>query len=348
MKTAQFDTPGPLWVQIRNPAGSVRLVNHGEPVTAVEIRVRDRRIDDQSATEILERVRVACTERQGGQQVVVEVPERHQDRPWFSWGSDDHVALSIEVRVPPGAHVDVSAASASVELVGRYGDASVHTASGNVALEQIDGQLAVHTASGSVRVDRVGASGSVQTASGSVTVGSAGSTLEVKTASGGVAVGDVSDALGVTSASGSVAVGTVKGHLEVKSASGSVAVGEAGRGLEVNAVSGSVEIGTAEGDCHIETASGGQRFKRLGTGRARLRSVSGRIVVGVAPGIAVRVDVQTLSGPISSEIEISADDIEGDSDDDADAGDEAVGVCEGAQLDLRVNTVSGGVKLLRA
>lgn len=333
MKTEQFDTPGPVRVRVENEAGFVRFVNHDQPVTTIEVSLLD-------ATDpaFLDAVRVAGNRRGDGHEIIVEVPKATASEPGrWAWRRNlNQPRVGVLVRVPPMATPDVSTASAPVTLEGRYGDTELHTASGKVQADLIEGRLRAATASGSVTASSVTGPATVNTASGSVKVESLLATGSINTASGRVGVGEAREELRIRSASGSVTVDRAYSGLSAQTASGSVDVGTVGGGLEIKTASGSVQVETVEGSYRIETVSGSQRVQRcLGGGEARLRSVSGRVVIGVAPGIAVHVDAQTLTGPISSEIELS----------DGPEPEEGSGV---PSLDLRVNTVSGEVKLLRA
>lgn len=331
MKTQQFETPGPVHVRVDNPAGFVRFANHDRPVTEVELSLLDGSADPAFADAI----RVECREQGHGHAITVEVPKTNEQGRWSWWRSFNQIRVGVLVRVPPGATTDVSTASAVVTLDGRYGESDLHTASGSVEVGHVEGQLRARTASGSVAVSSATGPVTVNTASGSVKVASMLGAGTITTASGSVGVGEAREELHIRTASGSVTVDDALGGLSSQGASGSVTVGTVRGGLDVKTASGSVQADSVEGSYRIETVSGSQQVERcLGGGEARLRSVSGRVVVGVAPGIAVHVDAQTLTGPITSEIELS----DGP---EPEAGDSP-------SLDLKVNTVSGEVRLVRA
>lgn len=332
MKTEQFGTPGPVHVRVDNRAGFVRFVNHDGPLTQIELSLLDKSTD----AALLDAIRVECNERGAGHEITVEVP-KPGDQGRLAWLRNFRQGrVGVLVRLPPLATVDVSTASAEVTLEGRYGDTEIHTASGRVEVEHVEGELRAATASGSVRVSSVTGPVTVNTASGSVVVGSVRASGSITSASGSVGVKEAHGQLRIRTASGSVSVDDAAGGLSAHAASGSVTVGTVRGGLEIKTASGSARAGSVEGDYRIETVSGSQRVQRcLGGGEARLRSVSGSVVVGVAPGVAVHVDAQTLTGPISSEIQLSD-------------GPEPGGDEECPSLDLRVSTVSGEVKLVRA
>jgi Putative adhesin len=174
--------------------------------------------------------------------------------------------LDIRVIVPPGSAVDADVKSADVQLSGRLGHVEVNSASGDVALEHAD-ELHVRTASGDVAGRSVGANASVNTASGDLRLESIDGSVEL------------------ASASGDVEVGHVVGDARVRSASGDVVV---------KAADGSIGVRTASGDIRIDV---------LRRGSAEIDTASGDVELGVATGTAAWLDVQALSGRVSSTLE---------------------------------------------
>ena len=80
--------------------------------------------------------------------------------------------------------------------------------------------------------------------------------------------------------------------------------------------------------------SGNVRVLALGEGALHVRSVSGDVAVGVATGVDLHVDVETLSGTVHSDIPL----------DDA----PAPGRRPETRVDLSVRSVSGNVEIGRA
>ncbi len=232
-----------------------------------------------------------------GHRVLVEVPARSGLlRPWLKRGTSVRVA----VRLPEGAAVQIETAGGEVTALGRLGQTSVLTASGDVSIERIDADLRVRTASGDVIVAAVSGEASIHTASGDVRGG------------------------------------TIEGDGEIKTASGDVRVEAAGGGLMVQTASGDVSTGHLAAGCLVKTASGDLRVGCLSGGRAELETVTGDIEVAVARGALVAVDAVTVSGSLSSEIDLEAEAPELPGEDDM------------ACLDLHARTVSGDLKIERA
>ena len=85
-------------------------------------------------------------------------------------------------------------------------------------------------------------------------------------------------------------------------ASGDLEVGAAGNRVEVKGTSGSVRLGELSHGARIMNVSGDVRVLSVDRGTLHVRSVSGDVSVGVAEGVDLHVDVETMSGAVNSEI----------------------------------------------
>jgi DUF4097 and DUF4098 domain-containing protein YvlB len=90
-----------------------------------------------------------------------------------------------------------------------------------------------------------------------------------------------------------------------------------------------VNIGTAGASVTANTASGDVRVSRVASGEANVKAVSGDVMVGVAPGAGVYLDLSSLSGRITSQLE------------ETDGGDDV-------SLRVTCRTVSGDIRIARA
>jgi DUF4097 and DUF4098 domain-containing protein YvlB len=154
--------------------------------------------------------------------------------------------------------------------------------------------------------------------------------VSARSASGDAILEDA-DTVGFTTASGDLTAGSVAGSLTTKSASGDVDVRSVGETASVNTVSGDVRLGRSEGDVKIQTVSGDVDLEAVG-GSVVVGSVSGDVEVAALPGLVLRIDAQSVSGTMRSELEV---------------GDEPAGPGE-ESVDLRVRTVSGDVRVARS
>jgi DUF4097 and DUF4098 domain-containing protein YvlB len=141
--------------------------------------------------------------------------------------------------------------------------------------------------------------------------------LESKSASGDLVVnGEIEQDATVKTVSGDVRLDRVGGELRFTTVSGDLTVRSVGKGIEGKAVSGDVRVESAR------------------EGRVVVQSVSGDIEVGVEAGTNLDVDAGSVSGDLSSEVQL------GNEPGGADA--------DGPTLVVRGKTVSGDFRVFRA
>ena len=155
---------------------------------------------------------------------------------------------------------------------------------------------------------------------------------DVKTASGDVEIEQVAGETKITSASGDIELGAADGKTAVNTASGDVEIGRTSGSLKANLVSGDLTVREAEGPIETHTVSGDQRLEAVASGTVASNSVSGDILVRVRRGSTVWMDVRSLSGETTSDLEAS----------DGPPADES------KLVELRLNTVSGDIQIERA
>jgi DUF4097 and DUF4098 domain-containing protein YvlB len=177
-----------------------------------------------------------------------------------------------------------------------------------------------------------------------------GADVQVSTASADVDGRGSFGALRAELASGDLRFAELAGQVEVKSASGDVALERVGAGAKVSTASGDMRIGFVEGEATlrsasgdvtvdeanssvtVQTASGDQRLGAVASGRVTMQSASGDQTVGIRTGSRVRIDVRSMSGDTTSELEIEDTPALGD----------------GPEVELRATSMSGDVRILRA
>ena len=170
------------------------------------------------------------------------------------------------------------------------------------------------------------------TASADVTATGRLGEVEMKTASGDVAVEHVAG-LRVQSASGNVRGATVDGEARLQTVSGDVRLGTVAGPLTATLVSGDFTIEDAHTDLSAKTVSGDQRIGAIREGEIKVQSVSGDVRLGVRPGTRLHIDANSVSGDVSSDLDVK------DRPSEAPSGTEAR---------LQIKTVSGDVEITRA
>lgn len=251
-----FDTPQPITATVEISAGSVRLVASDRDDTVVEVRPRDgSRSHDIKAAE---QVRVDFN---NGMLAVAS-------QRGFSFPRRGEVV--VDIALPSGSRLNVSAASAMITADGRYDECKFASASGDLAVGSVVGNLKADTASGGITVGDINGSASLSTASGDATIGDLDGGVKFQAASGSLTVRRLHGNLNARTASGDVTVATaVNGGVSAQTSSGEVVVGVAegtAAQLDLRTVSGEVRNlltpsdGPAAGDetlvVHARTGSG--------------------------------------------------------------------------------------------
>jgi DUF4097 and DUF4098 domain-containing protein YvlB len=137
----------------------------------------------------------------------------------------------------------------------------------------------------------------------------------------------------VDTASGDVRLAAVDGRLEVNTASGDLRVDFVAEDVRVNSASGDITVGEAEHDAKIRTASGDIVIRSAVRGKIDITSASGDVEVGIRRGSEVFIDASSMSGDMSSELDVS---------------DAPPPESDGPNIDLRARTMSGDVTVRRA
>ena len=159
-----------------------------------------------------------------------------------------------------------------------------------------------------------------------------GTRVDARTASADVRGRGRFGEISIDSASGDLAFENVDGRFEANTASGDVDVEFVGDVLRVNSASGDVTIGESEQDARIRTASGDIKIRSAVRGKIDITSASGDVEVGIRRGSSVYMDASSMSGDMSSELDVS----------------DSPPVSDGPAVDFRARTMSGDVTVRRA
>jgi DUF4097 and DUF4098 domain-containing protein YvlB len=159
-----------------------------------------------------------------------------------------------------------------------------------------------------------------------------GTTIDANVASATVEGRGRFGAVDVNTASGDVTFEEVGGRLKVNTASGDVDIKHVSGEAKINSASGDVTVGEADADMRVGTASGDQEVRSAASGKVELQSASGDVEVGIRRGSKVFMDLSSMSGDTTSELELGDAPPEGD----------------GPLVDLRVRTMSGDITIRRA
>jgi hypothetical protein len=167
--------------------------------------------------------------------------------------------------------------------------------------------------------------------------------VSARTASGDLRLDTVTGKLQVKTASGDVFVSAIEDEGTVVTVSGDLDIGRAERTLNLRSVSGDVEVGKVRGPVSVASTSGDIDLRDVEAGDVRVQTVSGDARIGVGRGTRVWIDATTVSGELGSELGLSDQAPEAES--EARAGEAET---YGEVVPLHVKTVSGDVSIVRA
>jgi hypothetical protein len=156
-------------------------------------------------------------------------------------------------------------------------------------------------------------------------------TFDVKTASGDVTIEEATGDVTLKTVSGDVNLTAGRAGARVNSVSGDVEIGSMAGEAVLNLVSGDVHIGEAASSVSVKSVSGDVELDAVRRGEVRLQSVSGDLTIAVVRGARLWMDVSSLSGDTSSDLDISDGGAAGEVD-----------------LEVRANSTSGDIQLMRS
>jgi DUF4097 and DUF4098 domain-containing protein YvlB len=252
---------------------------------------------DSTDRALVDEVKVDYEPLDDGHRVVIRVPRIGEHKFLRLFARS---SLDVHVRLPQEALADVSTSDGDVRLDGRYREVRAATASGEVTVGQVSGLASISTASGDIAVESVGGRATIRTASADVQCGRLNDGGDIKTASGEVRIESVTDRIAVATGSGDI------------------------------------ELGGSD-SCKLRSASGDLRVGGIRQGIADLNTASGDIDIAVITGAIVAIDAESITGDLSSEIELS------------DREPAAVGGPESdREIELILRTVSGDIQVRRS
>ena len=173
-----------------------------------------------------------------------------------------------------------------------------------------------------------GSRGALRTASADISCTGDLGALEAHTASGDITAASVTGHLQAESSSGDVRLDET-GPVEIRTASGDVRLARARDDVSVRTASGDVTIANAPESVTVFTASGDVRLARVARGSAKVNTASGDVVIGVAAGVGVYLDLSSATGSVTSQL------------DDTEPSDDV-------PLTVRCRTASGDIRITRA
>ena len=160
------------------------------------------------------------------------------------------------------------------------------------------------------------------------------SAVKLDVASADVRIDAVTGDVSLDAASGDLAVGHVGGALKMDGASGDLRADDVTGDVKAKSASGGIHLGAVGGSVKASTASGEVRVGRLHQGRSDISTASGDVRVGIAAGTGIWLDLNAVSGRMTSDLAPRPDT-------------EPVAASD-ATVELKVRTASGDIHIHRA
>jgi len=233
---------------------------------------------------------------------------------------------SAAVKVTPYGGTDADRGAADDTVVRFEGDRLY------VETPEVDGGW-IFRRGGRARVDvRVPLDSHLAAYVGSADVRTAGRLggATIRSGSGDIALERVAGDLAVESGSGDVHAQVVDGSLSVKTGSGDIRVNSVAGSLTAHVASGDIDIDRATGAVRASTASGDVRVGSASGSQVQVKSASGDVSVGVPTGTKVWLDLNTLSGSTTNNLQMTGAPAE-----------------DAPRTEIRVNTLSGDIDVHR-
>ncbi|GAA4619213.1 DUF4097 family beta strand repeat-containing protein [Saccharopolyspora hordei] len=145
----------------------------------------------------------------------------------------------------------------------------------------------------------------VHTSSGEVRVSGPAGRVNVQAGSGTTSVEQASDRATVRSGSGQLRLGTMAGGVHARSGSGDVEISSLGAPSSVATGSGNVWLGTVSADVLARSGSGDLTIADATAGQVELITGSGELQVSIHRGTAAEVDLTSSTGSASSDLVVS-------------------------------------------
>lgn len=124
--------------------------------------------------------------------------------------------------------------------------------------------------------------------------------VELKTSGGNITIDHATERMTVATSTGIVRVRAVEGAATVKNSNGDSTVHDISGDLQINAANGNITVERARGAVTAKTANGNIRVADAVNGTLQLETSLGEIEIGIHPGSAAWLDINTKNGAVQN------------------------------------------------
>ncbi len=254
--------------------------NTPEPISViVELGVGDLRIEASDRSDTVVEVRPSDPAKRSDVNAAENARVEYADgrlsvkaakgwRQYTPRGGGESIA--VQINLPAGSEVRADAGVAAFHCTGRLGTCRLTTGMGDLEIEETGGSTRFKTGIGDITVGR--------------------------------ALGHVE----VTTGSGAVRIESVDGTAVVKNSNGSTWIGEIVGDLRANAANGTIVVDQAGATVTAKTANGDVRLGEVGNGAIVAETARGKIDIGIRPGTAAWLDLDTRFGNVHNDLDAVA------------------------------------------
>jgi DUF4097 and DUF4098 domain-containing protein YvlB len=175
-------------------------------------------------------------------------------------------SIDVTIQVPTGSRLYGTASVCRFLSTGELGQCELKNSVGDLQLEKA-GPLQLHTSGGNITVDQV-----------------------------------VSRA-NITTGTGIVRIREIDGSAVIKNSNGDSMIREVVGDIQVNAANGNITVERSRGSVTAKTANGNIRIGDAAHGTVQLQTSVGELEVGIRPGRAAWLDVNTKHGTVQNLME---------------------------------------------
>ena len=263
--TKEFEVGERCDLRVENRSGAV--VVRGEERTSARIEVVARIWAETDAEADDQFVLVERGITQDGMRVNVRAPALLQPSGFmFLFGRGSRI--DYQIAVPRATPAEVTNRSGRIEVESIMGPLDVQSRSGSVAASEIGSAVTIVAKSGSVRAERI------------------------------------EGALSIESRSGRMQVRDCRGSVTASSRSGSVQIEDIAGDLRLESKSGSHQLSNVQGALHLRGMSGSVRYEGPVNANFDIDVMSGSVGLAVDPASVFFLDVETMSGSVSSDLPV--------------------------------------------
>jgi len=241
-----------------------------QPISVVlELRVADVHVAARERSDTIVQVRPSDSSRRDDVTAAEHTRVEYADgrllvkgprrlREWSPFS--DGGSIDVDIELPAGSDLNGHTAAGGFRCTGSLGRCELKSGAGEISLDQAS-RVKAATA-GDISLERV--------------------------------TGDAE----LTTATGDVRAGEIDGSAMIKNSNGDTRLGEVGGDLRVKAANGDIRVERPHGQVSAKSANGHIRVGSIHRGSLVAETARGHVEVGIAPGVAAWLDLDTSYGHV--------------------------------------------------